>query len=160
MSKAMRQAVLVLLAIVSLAACSGGAAQTPSDRGDPALRVAVAVLALQRSGDQELTADQIKQILPLLKVLRDTSPDDHPAVQAIADQIVTLFTPAQRAALDRLRAQGPPQVQQRSPGNPAGPRPGVGGAGSGSTPDPTRRAEFRRRALDRAIRLLEANPAP
>ncbi len=159
MSKAPRQAALVLVAVASLAACRGGAAQTPSERGDPALRVAIAVLALQRSGDQQLTADQIKQILPFLKVLRDTSPDDRPAVQAIADQIVTLFTPVQRAALDRLRAQGPPQFQQR---NPAGSvRPGVGRAGpSGSTPDPARRAEFRRRAIERAIRVLESTTAP
>ncbi len=82
----MRHATLVVIALLSLAACGrGGPAQTRSQGGDPALRAALAVIALERSGDQQLTGDQTRQILPLLKVLRDTSPEDRRVAQAIAD---------------------------------------------------------------------------
>src|SRR3990172_7987979 len=157
----MRHATLVVIALLSLAACGrGGATQTQPERGDPAVGAALAVMALERSGDQQLTGDQARQILPLLKVLRDTSPEDRQVTQAIADQIFAIFTPAQRAALDRLREQ----ARDRLPGCRPGPGPparGVGGPGSGGlTPDPARRAEVRRRTLERAIRLLESRTGP
>ena len=157
----MRHATLVAIALLSLAACGrGGTAQTQSQGGDPALRAALAVVALQRSGDQQLTGDQTRQILPLLKVLRDSSPEDRQVTQAIADQIFAIFTPAQRAALDRLREQARDRLQRRRPG--AGPpAPGVGGPGPGGlNPDPARRAEVRRRTLERAIRILESRTGP
>ena len=155
----MRHATLVAIALLSLAACSRGATTQPQP-GDPALRAALAVMALERSGDQQLTGDQTRQILPLLKVLRDSSPEDRQVTQAIADQIFAIFTPAQRAALDRLREQARDRLQRRRPG--AGPpAPGVGGPGPGGlNPDPARRAEVRRRTLERAIRLLESRTGP
>src|SRR3990170_3802569 len=152
----MRHATLVAIALLSLAACGrGGTAQTQSQGGDPALRAALA-----GSGDQQLTGDQTRQILPLLKVLRDSSPEDRQVTQAIADQIFAIFTPAQRAALDRLREQARDRLQRRRPG--AGPpAPGVGGPGPGGlNPDPARRAEVRRRTLERAIRVLESRTGP
>ena len=156
----MRHATLVAIALLSLAACGrGGAAQTQSQGGGAALRAALAVMALERSGDQQVTGDQARQILPLLKV-RGTSPEDRRVTQAIADQIFAIFTPAQRAALDRLREQARDRLQRRRPG--AGPpAPGVGGPGPGGlNPDPARRAEVRRRTLERAIRLLESRTGP
>src|SRR3989304_7663523 len=102
----MKRAALVLIALLPLAACRrGGATQTQPERGDPAVGAALAVIALERSVDQQLTGDQARQILSLLKGLRDTSPEDRQVTQAIADQIFVIFTPAQRAALDRLREQ-------------------------------------------------------
>src|SRR3989304_8024065 len=126
----MKQAALVLIALLSLAACSrGGATQAQPERGDPAVGAALAVMALERSGDQQLTGDQARQILPLLKV-RDTSPEDRQVTQAIADQIFAIFTPAQRAALDRLREQARDRLQE--PATCAGPpAPGAGGPGAG-----------------------------
>src|SRR3972149_71510 len=103
-------------------------------------------MALERSGDQQLTGDRTRQILPLLKVLRDSSPEDRQVTQAIADQIFAIFPPAQRAALDRLREQARDRLQRRRPG--AGPpAPGVGGPGPGGlNPDPARPAEGPRRS--------------
>src|SRR3989304_2755061 len=116
----MKQAALVLIALLSLAARRrGGATQTQAERGDPAVGAALAVMALERSGDQQLTGDQARQILPLLKVLRDTSPQDRQVTQAIADQIFAIFTPAPRAALDRLREQARDRLQE--PATCAGP---------------------------------------
>lgn len=157
----MRRTALVLLALLAFAGCSrGGAAPAQTQRGDPAVRVALAVLALERSGEQPLTPDQARQILPLLKVLRDTSPDDRQVSQAIADQILAILTPDQRAALERMREQAQERLRQSRPGGSPGPGvggPGPGGPGpGGASPDPGRRAELRRRAIDRAIRVLEA----
>ncbi len=157
----MRRPALVLVVLLALAGCSrGGAAPTQTQRGDPALRVALAVMALERSGEQPLSPDQARQVLPLLKVLRDTSPDDRQVSQAIADQILAILTPDQRAALERLREQAQERAQRRGQGRPPGPGvggPGPGGPGSGgASPDPARRAEVRRRAVDRAIRVLES----
>lgn len=157
----MRRMALVLLALLVLAGCSrGGAAPTQTQRGDQAVRVALVVMALERSGEQPLTPDQARQILPLLKVLRDTSPDDRQVSQAIADQIFAILTPDQRAALERLREQAQERIRQRGQGGPPGPGvggPGPGGPGpGGASPDPARRAEFRRRTIDRALRVLES----
>src|SRR3989304_713365 len=157
----MRHATLVVIALLSLAACGrGGATQTQPERGDPAVGAALAGLALEGGGGEGFSADQARQILPLLKVLRDTSPEDRQITQAIADQIFAILTPAQRAALDRLREQARDRLQRRRPG--AGPpAPGVGGPGPGGlNPDPARRAEGRRRTLERAIRLLESRTGP
>src|SRR3990172_5686830 len=152
----MRHATLVVIALLSLAACGrGGATQTQPERGDPAVGAALAVLALERSGDQQLTGDQARQILPLLKVLRDTSPEDRQVTQAIADQIFAILTPAQRAPRGRVRAQARRRLQRRRPG--AGPpAPGAGGPGPGGlNPDPARRAEGRRRPPPPALPILQ-----
>src|SRR3989304_2604794 len=125
----MSHATLVANALLSVADCGRGEnKQTQSSGGDPGLRAALAVVALERSGDQQWTGAQARQILSLLKVLRDTSPEDRRVTQAIADQIFVIFTPAQRAALDRLREQARDRLPRRPPA--AGPPP-PGGGGPG-----------------------------
>ena len=149
---------LLLMTVLLAGACGRGPSAAPTRRGDPGVRVAAAVLALERSGEHRLSAQQARQILPLLKVLRDTRPEDREASQALADQVMATLTPAQRAASDRLREQAQERFAQRGQG---GAPLGVGGPGAGepapgdASLDPARRAEFRRRALDRAIRLLQ-----
>ncbi len=111
----MRRTALVLLALLAFAGCGrGGAAPAQTQRGDPAVRVALAVLALERSGEQPLTPDQARQVLPLLKVLRDTSPDDRQVSQAIADQILANpdTRPARRLGEDAGAGAGAPPPEQ------------------------------------------------
>lgn len=153
-----RIAALLLATALLAGACAREQSAAPTTpRGDPALRVAAAVLALGRGGEEPLSVEQARKILPLMKVLRDTSPEDRAASQALADEVLAILTPAQRAALERLREQAQDRAGQRGqPGGPPGSGPGDPGAGQGGAPpDPSRRAEFRRRAIDRAIRLLE-----
>lgn len=102
------------------------------------MRVAAAVVALERSRTP-LTKEQARQALPILEGLRDLRPEEREAARALADRFEALLTPAQRDSLwatrERLRERFGP-----------GPR---------GSPDPQRLAEFRRRLLDRAVRLLE-----
>jgi len=150
----MRQRWLILLVAILVTGCSragdGGADRLR--RGDPALRVALAIVALERSQEHRLTREQAGKILPLLKVLRDTRAEDREVAEAIADQVQGVLTPEQRAALQKLREEARERV--RRPGGPGPGPPGRGQDGPGS--DPARRAEFRQRALDRAIRIVEA----
>lgn len=152
-------------------------------RGDPAIAAAVAVGALLRSENNHLSSAQVAAVLPLLRVLRDTDPNDVEASRALADEIMRIFTPEQRAELTRLREQalarraerraagGSPGGGQRRPGRGGGPggpgslsgpggpgfgpgRPGFQG-GPGGSAGMRSLAELRRRLLDRLIRRLE-----
>jgi len=112
-----------------------------------------------------LTNEQVKAILPLLRVLRDTDPADEAASRALAEEIRNRLTPEQRAAIARMRedaqAQRPlGQAPQFGPGGPSGPggpgvlgRPGAiaGAGGPGST-----RADLRRQILTRLIERLQS----
>jgi hypothetical protein len=131
----MRNAALLVAALV-VAGCARGGAEP---RGDPAVRVAAAVVALERSRTP-LTREQAKAALPLLEALRDLRPEEREAARALVERFDALLTPAQReslrAARERLRE-----------------RPGARLRGS---PDPQRLAEFRRRLVERAVGLLRA----
>jgi hypothetical protein len=150
-------------------------------RGDPGIAAAVAVGALLRSEAHRLTAAQITAVLPLLRVVRDTDPNDVEASRALADEIMRIFTPEQRAELTRLREQAQARRAERrgpgsgpgqrrpgsrlgpggpgSPGGPGGPgfAPEVPGLQGGPGAGMGSRAEFRRRLLDRLIRRLEGS---
>jgi len=152
-----RRTWLILLMALLAAGCGrGGDTAQRLRRGDPAIQVAFAIVALERSDEQRLTREQAGKILPLLKVLRDMSAEDRDAAQAVADQIQGLFTPGQQAALRQMREET--RERSRRPGGQGAGPPGRGQGGGG--PDPGRRAELGRRALDRAIRIVEARAKP
>jgi len=159
---------IAAMAALVLTGCSRGGTAQQAPRADSGVAIAAAVIALERSAQYQLTADQARQILPLLKVLRDTPVEDREGSRALAEQIRGLFTDEQRGALERLRTEAQERARQRRSGGPPGAAPpggppgfgppGAGGPGfgpGGPTPDPARRAEFRRGALDRAIQILE-----
>lgn len=149
---------LILLMALLAAGCSRGGEDSArrTRRGDPAIQAAFAIVALERSEEQRLTREQAGKILPLLKVLRDMSAEDRDAAQAVADQIRGLLTPGQQAALRQMREET--RERSRRPGGQgAGP---LGRGQGGGGPDPARRAELRRRALDRAIQIVEARAKP
>ena len=115
-------------------------------RGDPAIAVAVAVGALLRSETHRLTGDQIAAVLPLLRVLRDTDPNDVEPSRALAAEITRVFTAEQQAELARLREEARARREERAAQG--------GGPGSGR-PAVRDRSELRRRLLDRLIRRME-----
>jgi hypothetical protein len=130
----------VLAAAVSVLLVAGCARASGEPRGDPAVRVAAAVLALERSSTP-LTPQQARQAIPLLEALRDLRPEEREAARALVQRFDALLTPAQRQALraarERLRERG-------------------SGVGLRPSPDPRRVAEFRGRLVERALRVLLA----
>ena len=128
-----------------------------AQRGDPALATALAIRALEQGGDRRLSKDQIGQILPLLKVLRDTDPNDAEVSRALAGQVQGILTSEQRDALQRIREEARTRRQQsgQAVGPRRGPGPG-GGPGVGPPGGPGSRAELRQRMLGRLIDYLEA----
>lgn len=147
--------VILVLAAAGILAYSRPTPNPVAARADPAVMVANAVGVLMRSETHALTGEQIASILPLLRVLRDTDPNDMEVSRALAREISSMLTPEQRAEVERMReearqrreAQGG-QEQRR-----AGPRfnpPGDGGqAGARS------RGEIRQRLLSRLLERLE-----
>lgn len=134
------------------------------EQGDPAIAVAVAIGALERTPDHQLAKEQVNAILPLLRVLRDTDPGDAPASQALVEGIRTILAPEQIAAVRRMREEvraGRQSAQASRRGNP-GPGGGFGpggGPGPGSSRPPRGAAsqtEIRQRALARLIQYLES----
>ena len=111
-------------------------------RGDPAIAAAVAVGALLRNETHPLSSEQIAAVLPLLRVLRDTDPNDVEASRALGDEIMRIFTPEQRAELARLREQAQQRRAERraAGGGPGGgqqrPGGGFGPSGPGSLSGP------------------------
>jgi hypothetical protein len=156
---------LIILLTITLAGCSGGGSPSGQSRGrapapDPALRVVLAVVALERDPASALTDAQAAKILPWLRVLRDMRPEDVEAAQTIADEVLALLTSGQRSVLQRLQEEN--RERRGAPGGQGAGLPGARPpAGDGSGPGPAGRTEFRRRLIERAIRLLEAKvPAP
>lgn len=162
----MKRPVIVAAIIVVLAA--GGVLAyrqvrgrpVQAQRGDPALASATAIRFLERS-DYPLTVEQVRTVLPLMKVLRDTDPSDIEASRALAEQIRVVFTPAQRAELEQAREEA---LQRRQSGegrrsesdHPRSAR-GFGPSGRGQGgPGGFNRAEFRQRMLSRLIQQLES----
>lgn len=174
----MKRSLIVVLIIVLLA---GGAfaytrlrpRASTAQRADPALAIAVAIGALERSDEFQLTAKQTKVILPLLRVLRDTDPNEVEVSRALAEAIRRELTPDQLTELNRMRqeagarraqARGGQGQRQRVPGQvgPGGPGFGPGAAGvvpeAGSArtgANAAARAQIRQRLLSRLIERLE-----
>jgi len=135
-------------------------------RPDPAVLVATALTALERSDTHRLSEAQVSTILPLLRVLRDTDAADAEPSRALAQEIMNVLSPEQRAEVERMREEARRRQQERraaqgAPGDRQGDRPGPGGFGA--TPDGpgaggvnTRaRAQIRQRLLGRLIERLE-----
>ena len=135
-------------------------------RPDPAVLIATAVTALERSDTYRLTDEQRDAVLPLLRVLRDTDAADAEPSRALAQEIMNVLSPEQRAEVERMREEARRRQQERraaqgAPGDRQGDRPGPGGFGA--TPDGpgaggvnTRaRAQIRQRLLGRLIERLE-----
>jgi len=151
---------LIILLTGILAGCGPGGSPSAPPQGqgpaaDPALRAALAVIALERDPASALTDAQATKILPWLRVLRDMRPEDVEAAQTIADEVFAVLTPGQRSVLQRLQEEN--RERRRAPGGQGAGLPGARPpAGDGFGPGPARRTEFRRRLIERAIRLLEA----
>ncbi|MGH2399215.1 MAG: hypothetical protein ACRDF6_05165, partial [bacterium] len=110
----------------------------------------------------------IASILPLLRVLRDTDPNDAEVSRALAREITGLFTAEQRAEVERMRSEGrerregqggaPGQQRRGGPGvassdeGPQARAPGGGPRGPGGMRP---RGEMRQRLLSRLIERLE-----
>ncbi len=132
-----------------------------AQQGDPAIALAGALVALGRDPEVALTPDQVKTMLPFLRVLRDTDPNDAEVSKALAEQIRNLLTPQQQAAIARMReevqAGRAPGQFPRSGSGPRGPG-GLGAPGSsfGAGGPQGGRAEFRRQVLTRLIERLQS----
>src|SRR3972149_5356280 len=103
-------------------------------RADPAIAAAGAVGALLRSEIHRLSGEQIAAVLPFLRVLRDTDPNDAEASRALAEEITRVFTSEQRAELARLREEARARREERAAqggGPDAGRRRGGQGVGPG-----------------------------
>lgn len=143
--------------------------QPATARADPALTVALAINTLERGGTYRLSDEQIAAVLPLLRVLRDTDPNDVEASRALAREIMSQLTAEQRAELDRVREQAQRRRQEqggRRPRRPGGPGagavgpggPGVFGPGPGGAAGQAAgrsRTEIRHRLLGRLIDALK-----
>lgn len=158
----MRRALIIAGAVILVLAAAVWAyvrflPRPAPQRGDPVLATALALFALERTSDQQITKAQITTIVPLLRVLRDSDPNDAAVSKALVEQIRKTLTPEQVATLERMREQAHARRQQSGQG--AGPPPGIRGPGGGpfgppgGTPSPT---ELRRRALNRLINYLES----
>ena len=127
-------------------------------RGDPAIAAVSAIRVLERS-EHPLTSEQVKTVLPMMKVLRDTDPNDVEASRALAEQIRVVFTREQHAELEQAREEAFQRRQSREgrgQGTDRGPR-GFGPPSRGQGgPGGFNRAEFRERILSRLIQQLES----
>jgi hypothetical protein len=135
---------------------------------DPAMGLLLSIRALESDPATQLSREQIAQILPFLKALKDIPASDTQAVEAIVQAVRDTFTPSQRAALDAARQRF--QERQRAGGvqagggggpeaggGPPGGRFGAGGPGGPGAQGggEEQRQQFRSLAFDRMIRYLE-----
>lgn len=154
----------------------------PARARDPGLAVLLAIRVLEMQPDTRLTREQIAEILPFLKALKDVPPSDAEAAAVIARRIRQAFTLAQRAALEEARRRaaargaapdGPADGGRSAPGAPGGGAPGSGVQGGGAPGEGTpgegaagggfargagseeQRARIRARLFERMIRYLE-----
>ncbi len=125
------------------------AAQQP----DLAITLAASLRVLAGNPEVALTPEQVKAILPFLRVLRDTDPSDEAASRALAEEIRNLLTPEQRAAIARMREDA--QALRQSGQAPRLGAEGRRGSGGPGGPVGTR-AELRRQVLTRLIERLQA----
>lgn len=159
-------AVTVALAAAVIVAYSRPRPNPVAARADPAVMVANAVGVLMRSDTHALTGEQIASILPLLRVLRDTDPNDAEVSRALAREINSILTPGQRAEVERMREEarqrreesGSRRQRRAGPGfdPPGDGGPGVQPGGAGRGAEGTRsRGEMRQRLIGRLIERLE-----
>lgn len=158
--------VIVALAAVVIVAYSRPRPNPVTALADPAVMVANAVGILMRSDSHALTGEQIAAILPLLRVLRDTDPNDTEVSRALAREISSNLTPVQRAEVERMRgearqrreAQGGQAQRRGGPGVDSPEGGGQAGAPGGTPRVPggaRARGEIRQRLLSRLIARLE-----
>lgn len=152
----MKRAVIVAAIIVVLGA--GGmlayrqvkGRTVQAQRGDPAIAAATAIRVLERS-DHPLTIEQVKTVLPMMKVLRDTDPTDVEVSRALAEQVRVVLTPEQQAELEQAREEGFRRRESRE-----GRRPGTDRQGGTRGFGPSRGQGARHRILSRLIQQLES----
>lgn len=141
--------VIIALAVIVIVAYSRPRPNPVTARADPAVMVANAVGILMRSETHALTGEQIASILPLLRVLRDTDPNDAEVSRALAREINSILTPEQRAEVERMRDEA--RQRREAQGGQAG----VPGGGSRAPGGARPRGEIRQRLLSRLIERLE-----
>lgn len=128
---------------------------TETQQGDPALVLAIALGALDRSPDANLrlSPEQVKRMLPYLRVLRDTDPSDVEPSRALVDQVRSLLTQEQLERIRTLREEA--RAQRRSEQGPPGVErpPGFFAQGRNAPDRPT----LRRQILSRLIERLQAD---
>lgn len=182
------------VAVVLAAAAGGGAyvyyargrqaSAQPQRAADPGFALVLSIRVLERDPETRLSREQIQQVLPFIKALKDVPLSDAEAAAVIARAVRETFTQEQRAALEEARRRALEQrraqgvsapgegaagaIPADSGGGSFGP-PGAGGAGAGppggggAVAGPPggagltdeERAQFRRRAFERMIRYLE-----
>ncbi|MGQ0571763.1 MAG: hypothetical protein ACT4P5_19845 [Armatimonadota bacterium] len=138
-------------------------AAQPQRAVDPGFQLILAIRALERTPETQLTKEQIARILPFVKALKDVPPADADAAGAIAQAVRDAFTPEQRSALEearkrfqeRMRTQGAQAGGGGGFGGGEGGGSGASGPGAGAQLNDERRAQFRTRACERMIRVLE-----
>ncbi len=74
-------------------------------QSDLAIALAASLRALDRYPELALTPEQVKRIVPLLRVLRDTDPGDLGVTRALVEEIHNLLTPEQRAVSARIQEE-------------------------------------------------------
>ncbi len=155
----MRRGFIVAIVVVTVAAGGViayrqfGPRPVQAQRADPGVAIATAIRILERSEQHRLTEEQIRTLLPLLRVLRETDPNDAEPSRALAAQIQATFTPAQRDEIVRLREEARRRRQSAEAGRRELDRTGGGPAGAGRG---FSRAEFRKQILSRLIERLES----
>lgn len=177
-----RRWIWIGIAVVLAAVVGGGAyayyargrqaSAQPQRARDPGVALILSIRVLERDPQTRLSRQQIQQVLPFIKALKDIPLSDAEAAAAIARAVRETFTQEQRAALEEARkrvleqrgAQGLPAGGDRQGGvNPGGGGfgpPGGGGAvagppGGGAGLTDEEREQLRRRAFERMIRYLE-----
>ncbi len=74
-------------------------------QSDLAIALAASLRALDRHPEFALTPEQVKRIVPLLQVLRDTDPGDVGVTRSLVEEIRNLLTPEQRAESARIQEE-------------------------------------------------------
>ncbi len=74
-------------------------------QSDLAIALAAPLRALDRYPKFALTPEQVKSILPLLQVLRDTDPGDLGVSRSLVEEIHNLLTPEQRVESARIQEE-------------------------------------------------------
>lgn len=128
-------AAAILIAIAGISIYGRMTPAPVAARGDPAVLVATALAALERS-DDPLTDEQRDAVLPLLRVLRDVDPAEVEPSRALAQAIMDALSSDQRAEIERLREEA-----RARPGAPGG----------------QARAAVRQRLLGRLVERLETH---
>ena len=97
---------ILLVLMVTLAACSGGEADAPTESIALPLSIQLSVGTLMLEGTpQAVTAEQAQELLPLWQMLRTLQQSDTAAqveIEAVLNQIQKAMTPEQLAAIEGM----------------------------------------------------------